>query len=237
MKKIVHKAASRGHANHGWLDTYHTFSFANYYDPERVHFGLLRVLNDDILSPGMGFGTHPHDNMEIVSIPLEGDLEHRDSMGNVSVIRKGEVQVMSGGTGIAHSEFNKNADRPVKFLQIWMFPDTDDVEPRYDQIRIDRDTMKNRFMPIVVPRGQAGGVWIHQDAWFHIAEIEEGASAVYKLKDPSHGVYVFMIKGEVEVAGEKLGLRDGMGITGAADLEFKASNYSEVLVIEVPMTQ
>lgn len=235
MKKILHKASSRGHANHGWLDTHHTFSFANYYDPERVHFGKLRVLNDDVVAPGMGFGNHPHDNMEIVSIPLEGDLEHRDSMGNVSVIRNGEVQVMSAGTGVTHSEFNKNTDRAVKFLQIWLFPDRHNPEPRYGKAVIDRSGMKNRFMPIVVPRGEEGAPWINQDAWFHMAGIDADETAEYKLRNPAHGVYIFVIKGEVGVADERLGLRDGMGVQGADSLTFKADSYSEVLVIEVPM--
>ena len=235
MKKVLHKADSRGHANLGWLDTHHTFSFANYYNPDRVRFGMLRVLNDDAVAPGMGFGTHPHDNMEIVSIPLEGDLEHRDSMGNVSVIRKGEVQVMSAGTGITHSEYNRNADKSVKFLQIWVFPDTQEVEPRYQQTTIDRDTMKNRFMPIVAPRGHGEAIWMHQDAWFHIAEIDPGETVEYRMKDPGHGAYVFIIKGEVEAGGVKLGLRDGMGVWETDKLEFTADNYSEVLVIEVPM--
>lgn len=232
----MHRAESRGHANHGWLNTHHTFSFANYYDPRRIHFGMLRVLNDDVVAPGMGFGTHPHDNMEIVSIPLEGDLEHRDSMGNVSVIRKGEIQVMSAGTGITHSEYNKNPDRPVKFLQIWVFPDQQDVTPRYGQIRIDRNAMKNRFMPIVTPKGYEDGVWIHQDAWFHMAEIDEGQTVEYKLRNPEHGAYVFIIKGAVQIDGTQLALRDGMGITGTDHINVTASVPSEVLIIEVPMT-
>ncbi|MDL2320620.1 pirin family protein [Alistipes sp. OttesenSCG-928-B03] len=235
MKKVLHKAMSRGHANHGWLDTHHTFSFANYYNPERIHFGMLRVLNDDIMAPGRGFGTHPHDNMEIISIPLEGELEHRDSLGNVSVIRKGEVQVMSAGTGLTHSEFNKNSDRPVKWLQIWIFPDRDDHEPRYDQIRIDRSTMHNRFMPIVVPRGQTGAPWINQDAWLHIGELDKGASVEYRLKDASHGVYAFVIKGEATIDGIHLSHRDGMGIWETDRITVTASAYSEVLLIEVPL--
>lgn len=237
MKKIIHPASTRGHAYHGWLDTHHTFSFANYYDPERINFGMLRVLNDDIVAPGMGFGTHPHDNMEIVSIPLEGDLEHRDSMGNVSVIRKGEIQVMSAGTGITHSEYNKNHDRAVKFLQIWVFPDRENVTPRYGQLRIDRSTMKNRFMPLVTPRGHDDALWINQDAWFHIAEIEEGKRVSYELKDPRHGVYAFIIKGAVEIDGTRLAQRDGMGITGTDTLDVQADTYSEVLLIEVPMLE
>lgn len=235
MEKIIHRARTRGHANHGWLETYHTFSFANYYDPARIRFGTLRVLNDDIVAGGEGFGTHPHDNMEIVTIPLEGDLEHRDNMGNTSVIRRGEVQVMSAGTGITHSEYNHNQNRPVKLLQIWVFPDRRGVEPRYGQARIDAAAMQGRFIPIVGPRGEGAAVWIYQDAWFNLAEAAEGETVEYRLRKPEHGAYVFIIKGEVEVADERLGERDGMGITGAGALEFKALTPAEILVVEVPM--
>jgi quercetin 2,3-dioxygenase len=173
---ILHKAETRGNADHGWLHSRHTFSFAGYYDPERVHFGVLRVLNDDTVAPGMGFGTHPHENMEIISIPLEGDLEHKDSMGNVSVIRHGDVQVMSAGTGITHSEYNKNKDRPVKFLQIWVFPDKENLTPRYDQVTLNIDDRHNKLQQILSPDPDDPGVWIHQNAWFHLGKFDEGVS-------------------------------------------------------------
>lgn len=210
--KVIHKAETRGHANHGWLDTYHTFSFANYYDPDRMHFGMLRVLNDDTVAAGMGFGTHPHDNMEIVSIPLEGDLEHRDSMGNVAVIKKGEIQVMSAGTGITHSEYNKNRDKTVKFLQIWVFPREQGLTPRYSQITLDESMMKDRLAEIVSPDKDGEGAWIHQDAWFHMGHFGKDKELVYKVKKEGNGVYVFVLEGELEVDGNRLGHRDGIGL-------------------------
>ncbi len=164
MNSIIHRAETRGHANHGWLDTHHTFSFANYYNPERMHFGVLRVLNDDRVAAGMGFGTHPHDNMEIISIPLEGDLEHKDSMGNVSVIKNGDIQVMSAGTGITHSEYNRNKNSEVRFLQIWVFPNKKNVTPRYDQITLKDSDRYNKFQQILSPYPEDEGVWIHQNA-------------------------------------------------------------------------
>src|SRR5690606_20497754 len=173
MKKIIHRANTRGYANHGWLKSYHTFSFANYYDPERMHFGALRVLNDDTVAGGMGFGKHPHNNMEIISIPLDGDLEHQDSMGNTAVIRNGDIQVMSAGTGIYHSEYNKNKDKPVKFLQIWVIPNKGNVEPRYDQVTLNVADRHNKLQQIVSPKDGGEGVWIHQDAWFHLGKFDE----------------------------------------------------------------
>lgn len=232
---IIHRAETRGHANHGWLDTHHTFSFANYYNPERVHFGMLRVLNDDIVDAGKGFGTHPHDNMEIISIPLEGDLEHRDSMGNVAVIRKGEIQVMSAGTGITHSEYNKNDDRPVKFLQIWVFPREQHLKPRYDQIKLDANKMRNAFQQIVSPDPSDEGAWISQDAWFSLGDLEQGKELEYKLKNKADGVYAFIIRGEATVDGIKLNERDGMGITGAESFKVEADTDAEILLMEVPM--
>src|SRR5210317_195033 len=168
MNTVLHKANTRGIANHGWLNSHHSFSFANYYNPERMHFGVLRVLNDDVVAPGKGFGTHPHDNMEIVSIPLEGDLEHKDSMGNSATIKQGDVQVMSAGTGVFHSEFNKNEDSEVKFLQIWIFPREKNVEPRYDQVSLRDIEKKNQFYQVLSPNKDDKGVWIHQDAWFNL---------------------------------------------------------------------
>ena len=235
MNTILHKAETRGHANHGWLDSHHTFSFANYYNPERMHFGVLRVLNDDIVDEGKGFSTHPHDNMEIISIPLEGDLEHKDSMGNTAVIREGDVQVMSAGTGIYHSEYNKNSDRKVKFLQIWVFPDKKDVEPRYDQISLKDLETKNEFFRILSPDPDDKGVWIHQDAWFHLGEFSQGISTVYKLNKSGNGVYAFVIDGEAEINGQKLNKRDGYGMWDITSLQFKSITDSKVLLMEVPM--
>lgn len=188
MKKILHKAETRGHDDHGWLRSYHTFSFANYYNPERIRFGTLRVLNDDTVSPGMGFRTHPHDNMEIITIPLEGALEHKDSMGTVQVIKKGDVQVMSAGTGIQHSEYNQSKTEPVKFLQIWVFPNKKNVTPRYDQITIEPGSTKNNLYPVISPDQ---GMWIHQDARFYLAEIETGNELEIPVKKDTNGLGLF----------------------------------------------
>jgi len=235
MKTILHKADTRGHADHGWLDSHHTFSFANYYNPERMHFGVLRVLNDDVVAPGRGFGTHPHDNMEIISIPLEGDLEHKDSMGNVTVIREGDIQVMSAGTGITHSEYNKNTDREVKFLQIWVFPRERGVEPRYDQISLRDIRKENEFYQVLSPHENDQGVWIHQDAWFHMGEFTREVSTIYGLKLESNGVYAFVLEGEIEIGGQHLATRDGLGIRELKEFEIRAHKGSRVLLMEVPM--
>lgn len=236
MKSILHPASSRGYANHGWLKSYHTFSFANYYNPERMHFGVLRVLNDDTVEAGMGFGTHPHNDMEIISIPLEGDLEHKDSMGNVSVIRYGDVQVMSAGTGITHSEYNANQDRRVKFLQIWVFPRQKGVTPRYDQITLNQEERHNRLQQIVSPDPDDEGVWIHQDAWFHLGNFEQGVSADYSLKLAGNGVYAFVLKGRFTINGITLSERDGAGLTESGQFAIRAeSPDSQILLMEVPM--
>lgn len=235
MKTIYHKASTRGHANHGWLDSHHTFSFAGYHNPERMHFGVLRVLNDDQVAAGQGFGTHPHDNMEIISIPLEGDLEHKDSMGNVATIKEGDVQVMSAGTGIYHSEYNKNEDKEVKFLQIWVFPNKRNVEPRYDQISIRNIEKKNSFYQVLSPNPEDAGVWIHQDAWFHLGKFDAGATDTYTVKKEGNGVYVFVLEGAVEINGQKLEKRDGFGIWETDSFELKALSDSRVLLMEVPM--
>lgn len=232
---ILHKANTRGHANHGWLNSYHTFSFANYYNPERVHFGALRVLNDDTVDAGMGFGAHPHDNMEIISIPLEGDLEHKDSMGNVTVIKHGDIQVMSAGTGIQHSEYNKNKDQKVKFLQIWVFPNQKNVTPRYDQISLNIEDRHNKLQQVVSPNPDDEGVWIHQNAWFHLGNLDKGVSVDYALKAPGNGVYAFILKGEVIIEGQPLSTRDGYGIWDTDQLSVKANSDAELLLMEVPM--
>jgi redox-sensitive bicupin YhaK (pirin superfamily) len=237
MKNIVlHKADSRGHANHGWLDSYHSFSFANYYNPDRMHFGVLRVLNDDYVAAGMGFGTHPHDNMEIISIPLDGDLEHKDSMGNTTVIKHGDIQVMSAGTGITHSEYNKNKDKAVKFLQIWLFPNKRNVKPRYDQITLKIADRQNKLQQILSPNTDDEGVWIHQNAWFHLGKFDKNITTDYALKDKSNGVYCFVISGEFNVDGQVLSRRDAMGIWEIEKMKIESlSDQSEILLMEVPM--
>ena len=232
---IIHRADSRGKADHGWLKSFHTFSFAQYYNPERMQFGVLRVLNDDQVAPGMGFGTHPHDNMEIISIPLSGDLGHRDSMGNVSVIRENDIQVMSAGTGITHSEYNKNKDKSVSFLQIWVFPKTRNVKPRYDQISLDASKQQNRLEQVLSPNPNDQGVWIHQDAWFHLGRFEAGKGETYSLRKPGNGIYVFVLEGSLQVDDQLLNTRDGMGVTNTSTLQFTARENARVLVMEVPM--
>ncbi|MDY0076997.1 MAG: pirin family protein [Bacteroidales bacterium] len=237
MNTIIHRAETRGHANHGWLNSYHTFSFANYYNPERMHFGVLRVLNDDTVQAGMGFGTHPHDNMEIVSIPLEGDLEHKDSMGNVTIIKEGDVQVMSAGTGVTHSEYNPNQDKEVKFLQIWVFPKVKNVKPRYDQISLKDIEKENEFYQILSPNKDGQGVWVHQDAWFHLGKFSKGTVDEYKIKKEGNGIYAFILDGEVEINNEKLSKRDGMGMWNTDTLNVKATENARVLLMEIPMAQ
>ncbi|AZB21975.1 pirin family protein [Kaistella haifensis] len=235
MKTIYHPADSRGFADHGWLKSHHTFSFANYYNPERMHFGALRVLNDDQVASGMGFGTHPHRDMEIISIPLEGDLEHKDSMGTTAVIRKGEIQVMSAGTGVMHSEYNKNKDELVKFLQIWVIPNKMNVTPRYDQISIKENEKINDFQQILSPNTEDEGVWIHQNAWFNIANFEAGNAKEYKVHQPGNGVYIFVLKGSAKIGDQVLGTRDGFGIWETESFILEALENSEILLMEVPM--
>ncbi|WP_313090454.1 pirin family protein [Chryseobacterium flavum] len=234
---VIHRADSRGKADHGWLLSNHTFSFANYYNPERMHFGVLRVLNDDKVEAGRGFGTHPHDNMEIISIPLEGDLEHKDSMGNTAVIRSGDIQVMSAGTGIMHSEFNKNSDKLVKFLQIWIYPKKRNVTPRYDQITLDKTKGHNEFQQILSPNADDEGVWIHQDAWFHMGTFDQNKETLYQIRKKGNGVYAFILKGSAEIGGETLEERDGFGVWDIRDINIKAlKEDTEILLMEVPMT-
>jgi redox-sensitive bicupin YhaK (pirin superfamily) len=236
MKTVIHKANTRGHADHGWLNTHHSFSFASYFDPERIHFGMLRVLNDDIVTGGKGFGTHPHENMEIISIPLEGDLEHKDSMGTSGVIHKNDVQLMSAGTGVFHSEYNKNADEPVNFLQLWIFPKYKDIAPRYDQKTFDPVERKNQFQEIVSPLESSGtGVKINQNAYMHMTDLTEGTKLTYQVKGEGNGVYVFVLKGDAAVAGEPLQKRDGMGISEIGSFTLEANTNAELLLIEVPM--
>ncbi len=236
MKKNIIKAESRGHADHGWLNAWHSFSFASYHDPERVHFGMLRVLNDDTIGAGQGFGLHPHDNMEIVTIPLSGALEHKDSMGNHGVIRAGEIQVMSAGSGIQHSEFNHSKTEPCKIFQIWIFPNKRNVTPRYDQIKLDIENRKNKFQQLISPdQSTKEGSWIYQDAWFHMISMDKGKEAEYMLKKKDDGVYIMLVEGKAEIDGEILQRRDAMEITEADSFKIKADENSELLLIEVPM--
>jgi redox-sensitive bicupin YhaK (pirin superfamily) len=235
MKTIFHPADQRGHANHGWLDAHHSFSFGNSYDPERIHFGALRVLNDDSISGGQGFGAHPHDNMEIITIPLEGALMHKDNMGNSSVIQAGDIQVMSAGTGIMHGEFNAHAKEQLKLLQIWLFPNQKQVAPRYQQITLDPAAMHNQLQQILSPNSEDAGVWIHQDAWFHLGEFDAGQTFDYKLKGNNHGIYTFVIAGKLQTSGQELGRRDALGIWETEQVSFEVQEPSKVLIIEVPM--
>lgn len=232
---VLHKAETRGHAQHGWLDAHHTFSFANYHDPARMHFGVLRVLNDDIIDGGGGFGMHPHDNMEIITIPIEGELEHKDSMGNVGVIHHNEVQVMSAGTGVYHSEYNKNPDKKINLLQIWIFPNKRNVTPRYDQITFDPKDRVNKLLQIVSPNANEKGLWIHQDAWFHLGNLDKDLSIDYALKKKGNGIYLFVISGAVFVEDQLLNKRDGIGVWAIDKIKIKAEATSEILIMEVPM--
>lgn len=235
MKTILHKAETRGHADHGWLNSHHTFSFANYHNPERMQFGALRVLNDDRVAPGRGFGTHPHSNMEIISIPLEGDLEHKDSMGTSAVIKEGEVQVMSAGTGVYHSEYNKNNDREVKFLQIWIFPKKTNVTPRYDQMLISDLQEPNEFSQILSPSSEDQGVWINQDVWFHVGAFEKRTQQTYQLKKEGNGVYAFILKGNATINDQELGPRDGFGVWDTNEIVVNSDAGTKILLMEVPM--
>lgn len=235
MKTLLHKADSRGLADHTWLKSYHTFSFANYYNPERMHFGTLRVLNDDLVAAGRGFGRHPHENMEIISIPLSGDLQHVDSMGNVAVIRQGDIQAMSAGTGITHSEMNASGEEPVSFLQIWVFPKTKNINPNYSQITLEDSALQNQLFQIVSPNADDEGVHINQDAWFHLGELSTGTKIDYTLKKEGNGVYAFLLEGSLTIANQELNSRDGFGIWDTDSLSITATSDAKVLLMEVPM--
>ncbi len=236
MNTIYHPADSRGHADHGWLTTHHTFSFAGYHDPERTHFGVLRVLNDDEVAAGRGFGSHAHDNMEIISIPLAGDLEHKDNIGNTTVIREGDIQVMSAGTGVVHSEKNKNPDRDVRFLQIWVFPRERNLPPRYDQISMDLTREQNTWHQVLGPAPADGAVWINQDAYFSIGRFDAGTTTEYTIRQAGHGVYLFVLEGSAELDGHRLHRRDGLGITATDGFRLTAGpEGARMLAMEVPM--
>lgn len=235
MKTILHKANSRGLANHGWLKSNHTFSFASYYNPERMSFGALRVLNDDYVDAGKGFGRHPHDNMEIISIPLSGDLRHQDSMGNTTVIRQGDVQAMSAGTGVTHSEMNDSRESPVEFLQIWVYPKERNISPNYSQITLEKDALQDKLDQIVSPDPNDRGVTVNQDAWFHLGELNVGTKIDYEIKKEGNGVYVFVLEGDVSVGDQALNKRDGFGVWDTNGFSISADSQSRVLLMEVPM--
>ena len=223
MANIIVRANERGAADHGWLNAKHTFSFAGYYNPERVHFGMLRVFNDDIVAPGMGFGMHPHDNMEIVTIPIQGELEHKDSEGHHGVITQGEVQVMSAGSGLNHSEFNHSREKEVNLMQIWVLPRERDIQPRYDQKAFDAEGRKNKFQIVASPEKDNGSLWLNQYVYFNLGDFDKDTTAKYERKLKNNGLWIFVIEGEAEVNGEKLERRDSMGITETDAAEFKLS--------------
>ena len=236
MKTIYHAADSRGDANHGWLKSKHTFSFANYHNPERMGFGALRVINDDFVIAGQGFGKHSHRDMEIISIPLSGKLGHGDNIGNNGIIETGEIQVMSAGTGITHSEMNADDHEAVSFLQIWVIPNKMNVEPRYQQIRMDELMKSNAFNQILSPNSDDAGVWIHQDAWFSMGDFDKGVTETYQLKNPNNGVYIFVISGKVVVNGNTLDTRDGLGVWDTKNFTMDVLDDAKVLLMEVPMS-
>ena len=235
MKKTFHPSAARGEANHGWLHAKHSFSFAQFFDPERIQFGALRVLNDDVIAPGMGFGTHPHNNMEIITIPLEGALEHKDSMDNIGVVAVDEIQVMSAGTGVSHSEYNKNKDQPLNLLQLWVLPNQQNVVPRYDQKNIKSLKKTNALYPVISPNHDNTGMWIHQDAWFHLGDFNQKTTVPYSLHKQGNGVYAFMIEGRASIEGESLEKRDALGVWETEGFSITAEKNSRILLVEVPM--
>ena len=236
MKTIYHASDSRGDANHGWLKSKHTFSFANYHNPERMGFGALRVINDDFVIGGQGFGKHSHRDMEIISIPLSGKLGHGDNIGNNGIIETGEIQVMSAGTGITHSEMNGDDKEEVKFLQIWVIPNKMNVEPRYQQVRMDDILKPNEFNQVLSPNADDAGVWIHQDAWFSMGDFDKGITQTYELKNPNNGVYIFVISGKAVVNGNTLDTRDGLGVWDTKNFTMDVIDDAKVLLMEVPMS-
>lgn len=236
MNTILHRAETRGHADHGWLNTYHTFSFASYFNPDRMHFGMLRVLNDDTVAPGTGFGKHPHDNMEIISIPLSGKLRHRDSMGIEGILEPDDIQVMSAGTGIIHSEMNGSLTDPVQFLQLWIYPNNKGYTPRYDQKKYSRALAQNNWQLLVEPEpGISSAIWIHQTAWVFRTFLTANTEISYTQFYPENGMYVFVIEGQIQIENELLNRRDGMGITNTISINVKALEPSTVLLLELAM--
>lgn len=238
MNKIVHKAEDRGKANYGWLNANYLFSFSNYFNPEKINFGALRVLNDDFIDAGMGFGTHPHDNMEIITIPLEGSLKHRDSMGNKWIpIETGEVQVMSAGSGLQHSEMNNSATEKINLFQIWIIPNKDDVEPRYDQKKFKSDERNNKLQVLVssIDEELEGSLKIHQDAQISRINLEKNKEFTYTLKSINHGVYMMVIDGEISIDNELLTKRDAIGLFETESVSLNSISNTDLLFIEVPM--
>lgn len=235
MDYVLHKSETRGHANHGWLDSHHTFSFAGYHDPTRMHFGLLRVLNDDVVKGGRGFSQHPHDNMEIVSIPLQGALEHRDNSGGQAIIKSGEVQIMSAGSGIEHSEKNASLSEDVNFLQLWVFPKELDITPRYEQRLFPVAERRNQVQTVISPQGDNNSLHINQDAWFHLASLEKGRSVNYTLRLAGNGLYVFVIEGSLTIANQQVGKRDGIGFWNVKEVGLTAGTDAELLLLDIPM--
>ena len=238
MKSIIHKAETRGLANHGWLKSYHTFSFSSYQNAERMNFGMLRVLNDDIVQPNMGFGTHPHQNMEIISIPLKGALSHKDSMGNKRAIEVGEVQVMSAGTGLTHSEFNDSKTDETNFLQLWIIPEEKGVKPNYEQRKFDSSEHKNKLQTVVAPKNKLEGnaLPISQQAYIYRSDLESDKALDLSVKNSNNGLYVFVINGELQVLDSTLNSRDAIGISEVEKVSIKAKKDSELIIIEVPMS-
>lgn len=237
MTTIFHSANSRGHANHGWLDTYHSFSFAGYFNPDKMNFGVLRVLNDDKVSGGMGFGQHPHKDMEIITIPLKGALKHGDNMGNSGIIRKGQVQVMSAGTGVVHSEMNADPNEDVEFLQIWILPNKQSVEPRYEELNLSEKIKNNTLTPIFSPKEKDNNLWIHQEAWMFWGQADGEQKINYKLNKKENGVYIFLLEGEIKISEKTLSKRDAIGIWDTENVTIETEKKSEFIVIEVPMNQ
>ena len=235
MKTILHKSTQRGHINHGWLDSYHSFSFGEYFDPKKMNFGKLRVINDDFIAAGAGFGKHPHQNMEIITIMLSGILKHEDSMGNAAEIKAGEIQVMSAGKGVFHSEFNGSDTEAVNLFQIWILPNRLDVEPRYDQKTIKDLALPNELYQILSPNPDDQGVWIHQDAWFFLGEFSEEKEIFYQLKKPNNGIYILVIEGTLTLENQQLEKRDAVGISEINSINFKAKKNSKILLMEVPL--
>jgi len=229
-------ADERGHANHDWLDTYHSFSFANYHNPEKMGFGTLRVFNDDLIQPAMGFGTHSHMNMEIITIPLVGQLEHRDNLGHAQIINSNEVQVMSAGTGIFHSEHNPSEEESVSLLQLWIIPRSNDLEPRYGLQEFDDSQRLNKFQQVVGPDNKLLKTWINQDAWLYLANMTNGNALVYNLNKPKkNGVFLFVIDGSASVGSINLSKRDAIGISDAQSVNIVATENANILVVEIPM--
>jgi redox-sensitive bicupin YhaK (pirin superfamily) len=235
MNCIFHSADTRGHADHGWLNAKHSFSFASWYNPDRMHFGALRVLNDDLVAPDMGFGMHPHDNMEIITIPLSGSIAHKDNMGNAATIQRGEVQVMSAGTGVMHSEFNPSSTEPLSLFQIWIFPDKQAVEPRYDQVGYLDLVKQNECTLLVGPPSSGAPVWIHQQAYISRAQLDSNHQFNYQLKSPGNGVYIINIAGKVSIDRYELNNRDALGVSESNELIILSKSESDLLFIEVPM--